>query len=199
MPWDGSWWKTTIKGWRTRGSFGISSLLLGTNPNPWISHLAEKKRDRGTEDKVFLEEAQAAPLEHTPWAGSWLWSCWEEAVGSVFPGVSTQLPVDISGQHRTRPPLSLRGCLQLSLLETRRHSEGVRVAAPQEHSSPGFASSQEILDSRIRVHPLLPHEPPSPSLLSHREEQPTCILQSIPRCTQMMISLYISQGVICAV
>lgn len=119
----------------------------------------------------------------------------------MFPGVSTQLPVDISGQHRTRPPLSLRGCLQLSPLETRRHSEGVRVAAPQEHSSPGFASSQEILDSRIRVHPLLPHEPPSPSLLSHREEQPTCILQSIPRCTPRCtdddFTLYLSGGHLC--
>lgn len=92
-----------------------------------------------------------------------------EAVGSVFPGVRTQLPVDIPGQHQTRPPLCPRGHLQLSLFERRGDSGGVRVPAPQERSSPGFASSREILDSRIRVHPVLP---PSLSLLSHRGAAP---------------------------
>lgn len=37
------------------GPSGLSSLLLGTKPNPRVSHLAGKK-ERGKQYNVFLEE-----------------------------------------------------------------------------------------------------------------------------------------------
>lgn len=178
-----------IKGWRTRGSFGISSLWLGTNPTPsWKKKKTEVERARlslGRQKQHPWSRALSRELAGMQlWGGSWL----------RVAGCQHAVTVDISGQRRTRPPLCPRGRSQLSLTETRGDSEGARVPAPQQNSSPGFASCWEILESRIRVHPLLPHKAPQPITSVTQRSSSTCILQSIPGCAQMRIPLCTSQG-----
>lgn len=111
-----------------------------------------------------------------------------EAAGSVFPGVSTQLPVGSSGQRRTRPPLCPRGRLQLSLFETRGDS-GARVPAPQEPSCLGFLSG-----NLGKQHLCASGAAPQAAASLTQRSSTTHTLQSIPRCTQVMISLCTSQG-----
>lgn len=51
-------------------------------PKPPDKSVTRLKTKRGTEGNVFLGEAQAAPLEHRPWAGAGCGAA-EQAAGSV--------------------------------------------------------------------------------------------------------------------
>lgn len=183
MSQPSSWWETNIKGWRTRASFGNSSLLLGTNPNPQINQSPGWKK-RGTEGNVFLGEAQAAPLEHRPWAGAGCGAA-EEAAGSVFPGLSSgHLCPGRTRAHCVRGPAAA---------VAPRDARGQRGSTRSPCSSGTFLSLLPP-GNLGKQNPCASSAAPQAVTSVTQRSGTTGTLQSIPRRTEVMISLCTSQG-----
>lgn len=153
-----------IKGWRTRGSFGISSLWLGTNPTPsWKKKKRQRLRGQG-----FPWGGRSSTLGAEPWAGSWLGCSCEEAVGSVLPGVSTQLqwtsPASAGqGLHCVRG--AARSCRSQRHAVIAKERESLLLSKIPLLALLPVGKSWKAGSACIRC---CPTKPPSPSLLSHR-------------------------------